>query len=95
MELALEAGAKDFKVDENGYEILTEPADFESVHKEIEAKGIKCEAAEITSLPMLPAPPTGPVALAAVNNLIEALEEHEDVKEVFSNMEFSEEAVKM
>jgi len=81
-------------VDENGYEILTAPGDFERVHKIIEARGIKCEAAEITSLPTLTAPPADPVALAAVNKLIEALEEHDDVKEVFSNAEFSEEAVK-
>jgi YebC/PmpR family DNA-binding regulatory protein len=91
MELALEAGAEDFKVDENGYEILTEPANFESVHKKIEAKGVKCEAAEITSLPTLAAPPADPATLAAVNKLIEALEEHDDVKEVFFNVEFSRE----
>jgi YebC/PmpR family DNA-binding regulatory protein len=94
MELALEAGAEDFKADENGYEILTEPADFESVHKKIEAKGIECEAAEITSLPTLTVPCADPAALTAVNKLIEALEEHDDVREVFSNAEFPEEAVK-
>jgi YebC/PmpR family DNA-binding regulatory protein len=88
MELALEAGAEDFKADENGYEILTAPGDFEAVHKKIEAQGIKCEAAEITSLPTLTVPPADSAALAAVNKLIEALEEHDDVKEVFSNAEF-------
>src|SRR5215475_7349329 len=41
MEIALEAGADDFKADEQGYEILTEPTHFETVHKQIEAKGIK------------------------------------------------------
>lgn len=95
MELALEAGAEDFKADENGYEILTEPAEFESVHKKIEARGIKCEAAEITSLPLLTTQPADSATLAAVNKLIETLEEHDDVKEVFSNVEFSEEAVKV
>src|SRR3954469_20206713 len=39
MEIALEAGAEDFKADESGYEILTEPGKFEKVHKEIDAKG--------------------------------------------------------
>src|SRR5579871_913948 len=33
MELALEAGAEDFKADPDGYEILTDPAHFETVHK--------------------------------------------------------------
>ena len=94
MELALEAGAEDFKADENGYEILTEPGNFESVHRQIEAKGIKCEAAEITSLPTLTVPPADPATLAAVTKLIEALEEHDDVKEVFSNAEFPDETQK-
>ena len=92
MELALEAGAEDFKADENGYEILTEPGNFESVHRQIEAKGIQCEAAEITSLPTLTVPPADPATLAAVTKLIEALEEHDDVKEVFSNAEFPDNA---
>ena len=94
MELALEAGAEDFKTEPQGYEILTEPANFEAVHKQIEAKGIKYEAAEITSLPTLLAPPADEAGMVAVNKLIETLEEHDDVKEVFSNADFPNEAVK-
>src|SRR3954469_17311110 len=41
MELALEAGAEDFKAEPEGYEIVTEPGRFEAVNKEVEAKGIK------------------------------------------------------
>ena len=92
MELALEAGAEDFKADENGFEILTAPGDFEVVHKKIEAAGVKCEAAEITSLPAITVPLAGDAAVAAVNKLVEALEEHDDVKEVFSNAEFPNES---
>src|SRR5690349_9482640 len=40
MELALESGAQDFKAEPQGFEILTEPAQFEAVHKQLEAKGI-------------------------------------------------------
>ena len=90
MEVALEAGAEDFKAEPEGYEILTAPAQFEAVHKQIEAKGIKCAAAEITSLPTLMVPLNGEPAIAAVNRLVDALEEHDDVKEVHSNAEFPE-----
>ena len=90
MELALEAGAEDFKAEPQGYEIITEAAHFEAVHKQVEGKGIKCEAAEITSLPVITVPLADAGAVAAVNKLIEALEEHDDVKEVFSNAEFPE-----
>jgi YebC/PmpR family DNA-binding regulatory protein len=90
MELAIEAGAEDFKAEPQGYEILTEPGKFEAVHKQIEVKGIKCEAAEITWLPTLTVPLGNAAAGAAVSRLIEALEEHDDVKEVYSNAEFPE-----
>ena len=91
MELALEAGAEDFKAEPEGYEILTDPAHFEAVHKQIEAKGIKCDVAEVTSLPTVTVPLTDAGAVAAVNKLIDALEEHDDVKEVYSNAEFPNE----
>ena len=84
MELALEAGAEDFKAEPEGYEIVTEPGRFEAVHKQIEAKGIKPEAAEVTEIPSITVP-VQPDSAAAVNKLIEALEDHDDVKEVYSN----------
>jgi YebC/PmpR family DNA-binding regulatory protein len=87
MEVALEAGAEDFKADEQGYEILTEPGNFEAVHKQVEARGIKPAVAEITSLPAITVPLAAEQAVA-VNKLIEALEEDEDVKDVYSNAEF-------
>jgi YebC/PmpR family DNA-binding regulatory protein len=90
MEVALEAGAEDFKAEPEGYEILTEPANFEAVHKQIEAKGIKAVVAEVTELPTITVPLQGEPAVGAVNRLIDALEEHDDVKEVYSNAEFLE-----
>jgi YebC/PmpR family DNA-binding regulatory protein len=90
MEVALEAGAEDFKVEEQGFEILTEPGNFEAVHKQIEAKGIKVDAAAVTSVPAVTVPLPADPAVGAVNRLLEALEEHDDVKEVYSNAEFPE-----
>jgi YebC/PmpR family DNA-binding regulatory protein len=92
MELALEAGAEDFKAEPEGYEILTDPAHFEAVHKQLEAKGIKCASAEVTSLAALTVPLSEAGAIAAVTRLTDILEEHEDVKEVYSNAEFTSEA---
>lgn len=90
MEIALEAGAEDIKTETEGYEVLTEPGHFEAVHKAIEAKGIKCDAAQVTWLPTLPVAVDKTTA-PTVHRLIEALEEHDDVKEVYTNAEFSEE----
>src|SRR5213593_1507827 len=90
MELALEAGAEDFQAEPEGYEMITSPADFEAVHRRLETNGVKCEAAEVTWLPAV----TVPVSKAdarAVHRLIEALEEHDDVKEIHTNAEFPDE----
>lgn len=92
MEIALEAGAEDFKADEHGYEILTEPAQFEPVHKAIEAKGIHCEVAEVASIATLTAPLNDPAQIAAYQTLHDLLEEHDDVKEIYSNAELPEPA---
>ena len=91
MEIALEAGAEDFKAEAQGYEILTEPGQFEAVHKQLEAKGIKPDAAEVTELATITVPLQGEQNVNAVNRLIDALEDHDDVKEVYSNAEFPDE----
>ena len=90
MEAALEAGAEDFKAEPEGFEILTEPASFEVVHTAIEAKGFKCASASVTHVPTLTVPLMDTEAAAAVAKLIEAIEDHDDVKEVYSNAEFAE-----
>jgi YebC/PmpR family DNA-binding regulatory protein len=59
MELALEAGAEDFLADPHGYEILTEPANFDKVHRRMEEKKIKLEVAHVTWLPTLTVPLEG------------------------------------
>jgi YebC/PmpR family DNA-binding regulatory protein len=94
MEIALDAGAEDFKADAQGYEILTEPAKFEAVHKQIESKGLKTEVAEITSLPGIWVTLQNGAVIAAVNRLTDALEDHDDVKEVYSNAEFADDVPK-
>jgi YebC/PmpR family DNA-binding regulatory protein len=95
MEVALDAGAEDFKSEPQGYEILTEPAQFEAVHKQIEAKGIKAAVAGVTELPSVTVPLQEEQTSSAVNKLLDALEDHDDVKEVYSNAEFPEDMTKV
>jgi YebC/PmpR family DNA-binding regulatory protein len=94
MEIALEAGAEDFKAEPQGYEILTDPGHFEAVHKQLEAKGIKPAVAEVTALATVSVPLQDDAA-TAVNKLLDALEDHDDVKEVFSNAEFADDSAKV
>ena len=88
MEVALEAGAEDFKSDVEGFEILTDPAKFEAVNKAIESKGIKAAGAEVTWLPVTTVPLHEAKAVEEATRLIDLLEEHDDVKDVYSNAEF-------
>jgi YebC/PmpR family DNA-binding regulatory protein len=92
MEAALEAGAQDFRSEPDRFEVVTDPAKFETVHKQIEAKGLKCAVAEITSVPTMTIPLKAAEVVSAVSKLIEALEDHDDVKEVYTNAEFPDDA---
>ena len=87
MELAIEAGAEDFKVEAEGYEILTTPEDFEAVHKVIEEKEIATETAEITALPEISASVGSEQDMEKVMRLVDLLEDHDDVQAVYSNAE--------
>ena len=91
MELALEAGAEDFTVDENGYEIITGPNDFEQEHKAVEEKVIVTLSAEVTSI-ALQTTAVDDSGAATVTRLVEALEENDDVGDVFTNADFPEDA---
>jgi len=88
MEAALDAGAEDFKTEAAGYEILTEPGQLKAVHKAVEAKGIKAAVAEVTWIPDITVPLNDPKAAEEATRLIDILEEHDDVKEVYTNGEF-------
>jgi len=89
MELALEAGAEDFKAESEGYEVLTAPEDFEAVHQVIEAKEIAMETAEITQLPEMVAPVSSEAELEKVHKLVDLLEDHDDVQSVYTNAEMA------
>jgi transcriptional/translational regulatory protein YebC/TACO1 len=91
MEVALEAGAEDFQSYPQVFEILTDPSSFEKVQKAVEDKGYSCEVAEITSLPTLTVSISDSAAIQAINKLVENLEDHMDVKDVYTNAEFPDE----
>ena len=84
MEVAMNAGAEDFKSEPEGYEIITEPGDFETVSKALDEAGITCANASITQLPTM-ITPVAPDMVETVQKLIDALEDQDDVQEVFTN----------
>jgi YebC/PmpR family DNA-binding regulatory protein len=85
MDAALEAGAEDVIADEDGtIEVITQPGDFEPVKKQLEAAGLKPEVAEITMRAENTVELTGDDA-ARMQKLLDALEDLDDVQDVFHN----------
>jgi YebC/PmpR family DNA-binding regulatory protein len=83
--VALEAGAEDVLTHPENYEVLTDPHQFEAVHKAIEAKGITPQSAEIAQLPSTSVPVSDEKTARAALALIDALEDNDDVQNVYSN----------
>ncbi|MFH1458649.1 MAG: YebC/PmpR family DNA-binding transcriptional regulator [Candidatus Omnitrophota bacterium] len=90
MTIALDAGAEDFKSDEKNYEIFTSAQDFENVKQILQDKGIKYQDAEITMIPSSTIKLTGNDAKQLLS-LVEALEDHEDVQQVYANFDIPDE----
>ncbi|WP_395024640.1 YebC/PmpR family DNA-binding transcriptional regulator [Comamonas odontotermitis] len=85
MEVALEAGADDVITDEEGaVEVLTPPADFETVRNALEAAGFKPEVAEVTMRPENTIDLDEDSA-ARMQKLLDVLEDLDDVQEVYHN----------
>jgi YebC/PmpR family DNA-binding regulatory protein len=85
MEAALEAGAEDVVADEEGgFEVLTAPHDFSAVKDALEKSGFKPEVAEITMKPSTETVFTGEDAVK-MQKLLDALENLDDVQEVYTN----------
>lgn len=90
MNIALEAGAEDFKSDDKNYEIITAVQDLEKVKEAIAAKNIQWQSAEVTMLPSSVIKVGGNEAKQLLS-LIDALEEHDDVQQVYANFEIPDE----
>jgi transcriptional/translational regulatory protein YebC/TACO1 len=88
--MALENGAEDFHEEEEGFEIIAKPEDFEKVQRALETNKITVADSEITMLPENTVQLSGEEALANLK-LLEALEEHDDIQGVYSNLETNEE----
>lgn len=87
MLLAIESGAEDLKVsDDDSYEITTAPGDLPAVKEALEEDGVAVAYAEVTQLPLNTVKLAGKEAEQMIK-LIDILEEHDDVQNVYTNFE--------
>jgi len=90
IELALEAGADDVTSDNDTFQVMTAPENFNAVRDAIEKAGIAMLSAEVTRVPENTVAVSGHAA-EQVLKLMEELEEHEDVQSVSANFDISDE----
>ncbi len=86
----LEAGAEDFEASEDVFEITTSPDHFEEVKESLEREGFRFSTAEVTMMPQNTVTLTGD-HVSKMLQLLEALEDHDDVQNVYSNVEIDDE----
>lgn len=89
MNIVLENGGDDLIDDGDSWEILTAPAAYEPVLEAIKAAGIKPEHAELTMVPATYSKLEGQPA-KTMARLLEAIEDYDDVQNVYSNADIDE-----
>ena len=92
MEVSIEAGADDVRDEDDSFEVITAPEDFEMVKSAIESAAIPYLLAEITMLPQSITNLEGKEAEQMVR-LMEALEDCDDVQKVYTNADIPDEIV--
>ena len=92
LSVALEAGADDMSDEGDNWEVLSEPAAFEAVRDAVKASGVEPASAQVAMLPQNYVKLTGAPANQMIR-LMDALDDHEDVKQVWSNFDIEEKEI--
>ena len=87
---ALDAGAEDFDASEDAAEITTDPENYSAVVKALEEKGYEILSDDLAMVPMTTTRLTDPDQLKAMGKLLDALEENDDVQNVWHSLENEE-----
>ncbi len=89
--LALEAGASDMEALEDAFEVFCEVADFATVRDALETEGCTFLSAELTRVPQNTSAITDPETLEKIYKMMEALDDMDDVQNVYHNGDLPEE----
>ncbi|MEN8255106.1 MAG: YebC/PmpR family DNA-binding transcriptional regulator [Verrucomicrobiota bacterium] len=91
MDLVLEAGAEDLKTEHEHFEVITDPHDFDVVSEAITTAGIDMADSAITLIPDLVVEVTDLDQAKSIMRFVDALEELDDVQDVYTNFDISDE----
>ena len=87
---AADAGADDVQLEGSSYEVTTSPDDLVAVREALERAGIEVESAELTMLPRTTVQIEDEAAARKLLRLMDALEENDDVQDVYANFDIPE-----
>ena len=92
MEIVLENGAEDLKVEDENFEVITTPEDYDAVLQAIKTKDIAIVSAEVAMIPSTFVKLEGKQA-SQMLKLMEKIEELDDTQNVWSNFDISPEEI--
>jgi len=92
LSIVLDAGAEDLRDDGSAWEVITPPEAFEVVRDALTKAGVKPSSATLGMVPQNYVKLTGAPAQQMIR-LVEALEEHDDVQQVFANFDIDEKEI--
>lgn len=87
MMLALDAGAEDFSEEDDSFEIITAPGDFDAVRTALEEAKIAMVSAEVTMIPQTYVTLTEEADIINIGRILDLLDDDDDVQEVYHNWE--------
>jgi YebC/PmpR family DNA-binding regulatory protein len=87
---AADGGAEDVSVEGSSYEVISAPDDLQVVRAALEEAGVEVESAELTMLPKTTVQIEDEAAARKLLRLMDALEENDDVQDVYANFDIPE-----
>lgn len=94
MTVAVDAGAEDFNTDEDYYEIVCAPQDFDKLRTELTKKGVKLESGELSMEPKNTVKVNDTETATKIMSLIDELEDNDDVQNVYANFDIPDDILK-
>ncbi len=91
MTLGLDSGMSDMEANDEGFTLYCEPSDLDTLQKALEDNKYVVDNAEVSMIAKTPVEVSDPEAARKVLRLVDALEEHDDVQNVYSNFEIPDE----
>lgn len=92
MMMALDAGAEDFSEEDDSFEVITAPDDFDAVNEALTAEGIAFASAEVTMIPQTWVELSDADDQKKMQRILDLLDEDDDVQNVYHNWDEPDEA---